>query len=361
MASRPPNFGPWPYGHAPADVFLDPDQGTINYGYFREYFDAVGLPLEVARACIGERYWSLRPSPPVGSVRFIALSALRRFVKLPPYHEVKHLLVEHTDIPGFTLSGPLSMWRGRNLFATSPCVFLSHRWRSTEEPDPDGERLAALLDRLAPRAAQPTAANQGEIYLWIDYACLPQRTGRAPLTAEDAASLRAGLASLPEIVKSCDLLVLDSPDYMERVWCYTELFVWLTKIAEVSDNLTGRPLFDSVLTRLSSSPAAPSRTQELLSSTQFVHENAAFRGFPGTADDLAAVYQPISTYCAGTIESAGYTLGAVDHEYVPHLIRFMCNSWYLLQQKHCTVADDRELCLQVITRALTFVNDTLRR
>ena len=54
---------------------------------------------------------------------------------------------------------------------------------------------------------------------------------------------------MPEIVKSCDILILDSSDYMDRVWCYTELFVWLTKLVEIESQLFGERIFGSVVSR----------------------------------------------------------------------------------------------------------------
>jgi hypothetical protein len=70
------------------------------------------------------------------------------------------------------------------------------------------------------------------VYLWIDYCCLPQdeTEGRSE---RDAVEFEAGLKAIADVVKSCDLLVIYSPDYMSRVWCYTELFTWLCKVREV--------------------------------------------------------------------------------------------------------------------------------
>jgi hypothetical protein len=256
------DFGPWPYGHALTDVFLDVERGTVNFEYFREYFDQVSLPMEIAKASLGDHYSQYELQGPVGCVRFVPLSTLRKFKRFPPYQDVRDELVDHTAIDGFMLSGPLSMWHGKNILARTPCVFISHRWQSPDEPDSDGAHLAAVLERLS--GVLSRADRTGfDVFLWIDYCCLPQRRGTKSLSAEDEASLRAGLAFLPEIVKSCDLMILHSPDYINRVWCYTELFVWLTKIAEIGDNLTGRPLYDSILTRHANADPVGAAVEEL--------------------------------------------------------------------------------------------------
>ena len=92
------------------------------------------------------------------------------------------------------------------------------------------------------------------------------------------------------------------------------------------------------------------------SSQSFVREYVAFRGYPGDPAALDAVYKPIFDYVTSAKDSAGYNMGAYEHEYLPELVAFMCNAWYLLQQKQCAVATDRDLCLKVITKALTFGN-----
>src|SRR5262249_34902067 len=149
-------------------------------------------------------------------VKFVRLSKLQTCNTLPTHAELKGELVDYRDIRGFTLSGPLSMWRGKNILATTPCIFVSHRWQLSDHPDPDGSHLRIILDRLKPVIAQ--AQNQGadDVYLWIDFCCLPQRTEGRALSPEDGETLQAGLAQLTEILKSCDLMVLDSPDYTNR-------------------------------------------------------------------------------------------------------------------------------------------------
>jgi len=56
MPNDPPRVGVYAYGHKATDVFLDPAAGTINFDYFKTYFDQVALPLELAKDCLGRSY-----------------------------------------------------------------------------------------------------------------------------------------------------------------------------------------------------------------------------------------------------------------------------------------------------------------
>jgi hypothetical protein len=103
-----------------------------------------------------------------------------------------------------------------------------------QEPDPDGTHCREVIERLDEHLALASAHADApdEIYLWIDYCC-PQAQGGKQFSDEDLEHLRAGLALLPNLVKSCELMIIDSPDFIERVWCHAELTVWLCKLAEI--------------------------------------------------------------------------------------------------------------------------------
>jgi hypothetical protein len=344
-----------------SDVFIDAKEGLINFEHFRDAFDSASLPMDLARATLGERFSQYeRPPAHAEFVKFIKLSTLQSQPRLPAHQDVYDELVDFRAVRDFKLSGPLSVWGSPNIFERSPCVFLSHRWMSPEHPDPDGVNLRKLLDRFAEIAPQGRDAAGREIYLWIDFCCLPQRW-RRPLLQDEAERLKSGLLSLPEIVKSCDLLIIDSPDYLDRVWCYTELFVWLCKLAEISSAQTVGPssLIRSVLTNHLFTPSSPGGHGH--QSDAAVVANLNFRGFGGSKDQLLQIYKPVGQYCFSAIDSAGYTLGAYDHEYVPELVGFMCDAWRILREKHCADPVDRELCLRVIVTALKFANTALWR
>jgi hypothetical protein len=194
------------------------------------------------------------------------------------------------------------------------------------------------------------------VYLWIDFCCLPQRRGKLSLSSEDRESFQSGLAKLAEILKSCDLMILDSPDYINRAWCYTELFVWLCKVAEVgyTENLEGSGIFESIQTRhLFNARHGQSDAHKFDKS---IHANLSIRGYGGLADDPLNIYKPLRDYVHTTIDSASYNMGAYEAEYLPALVLFMCDSWHALQERECADRNDIELCLQVIVKALEFVN-----
>ena len=314
--------------------------------------------MDLAQRCMGDRYSQFQgPKPDVSGIKFLNLSTLRNYDRLPSYAQLRDELIDHREIESFKLAGPLSMWPRDETIGKTPCIFLSHRWQSPEHPDPDGAHLRVIQEKLDGVKERSRNLTDSSIFLWIDYCCLPQRRGGQPLSDEDRESLHAGLMFLPEIVKSCDLMILHSPDYMDRVWCYTELFVWLSKIAEQSSHskLQGRPLFESIQTRktkdLDSLPAG-----KLFSPEEFILANLVYRGYGGAADELLEIYRPVLDYAQSAVDSASYTMGSYETEYIPQLIRFMCNAWHALQQKGCTLSEDLEICLSTIVRALKFVN-----
>jgi hypothetical protein len=307
-------FGPSPYGHEPSDVFIDPTAGTINYEYFKKYLDRAALPVELARECIGDAYW---PTPPganrgerLDAASFIRLSTLQECDSLPPFREVKDELVPYPDICDFTVAGPLSIWGGDNLLATTQCVFVSHRWLSPAHPDPSAVHFQDLKQRFCDSNGWQA---DGEVYLWIDFCCLPQRHGSIPLTHAEQELVRVALKQLTELVKSCELLILHSSDYLTRAWCYAELFVWLCKIAEM--RRSGVTMLDSRLVR--AEYRATGREDAMV-------EFLSARGFGGAPDDLVELLDVVEDYYSAALDSANYTLGSYGHEYVPDLIAFTC-------------------------------------
>ena len=345
-------FGPGSYEHSVDDVFTDFSGGKINFAYFKPNFDTVDLPMDLAKAALGDHYkqWA-GVDKSSHFIKFIPLSTLRTFDRLPSYETVKYQLVDHRDVVGFALASSLSIWGGQNLYATTPCVFISHRWVTHQEPDPDGLHCREVIERLdeLTTSASAQAGALDEIYLWIDYCCLPQAHGGEQLSDVDLERLRAGLALLPNLVKSCELMIIDSPDYIERVWCHAELTVWLCKLAEIRAVNTALPrsrLFGEV-----AMPKMkwPDPKKELVAFLEA-------RGYGGSPELLVQLNKVIDDYCNTAFDSASYTMGAYDIEYVPNLIGFMCTAWYRLEQLECAVDSDRGICLVAMVNALKFVN-----
>jgi len=343
-------YDPTKAGQPMNAMFVDVQRRLINYEYFQDYFDRLALPRALAEHCLRDVFEEdSRRGTSAEYVAFIRRSTLQRLERLPNHRDVQAELVDYRHIDNLVLQGPLSWWdEDHDSIDASPCVFVSHRWQSTDHPDPDGTTLRQILSRLE--------QIPGEVYLWIDYCCLPQsRAGTTP-TAEETWQLQRGLARMSEIVKSCDLLILYTEDYLDRVWCYTEIVVWMCRVAAAGSryNDDQTRLFRSALTRQLIPAARRSSGFHLREATV---ANLRFRGYAGTDDDLLAIYRPIDHYCSSMIESAHHHLGmsnAFDTEYLPTIIRFLGDTWTMLQDKQATQPDDVEICFRIIVDALKF-------
>lgn len=363
------DIGLYEYSQSMNDMFVDVENRVINFDFFQRYFDQVSLPADLAKACLGDLFHrNARQAKPVEFVKFLRLSTLRKQQRLPEYHEVYKDLVDYREIEGFALQGALSLWGGEDFFSDSPCVFVSHRWQSVDHPDPDGSQLEIILERLdgmlKKRSARPSwlksirGAAVEEVYLWIDFCCLPQSRGGQLLSRRDVEQFQIGLARLPEIVKSCDLMILYSPDYMTRAWCFSELFVWLCKLAEVGFTYNSKRtrLFRSALTKQlvgKNGLRSDGHTFD-----EAVTANLSFRGYGGSTEELLRVYKPIRRYCHTMADSANYHIaglsGGFDGEYLPAMVNFLCKSWFLLQRMDCSSRADIEICLHVIMDGLKY-------
>jgi hypothetical protein len=363
------DIGLYAWSQSKSDMFVDAENKVINFDFFQRYFDQVSLPVDLAKACLGDLFGSrARQIKSREFVKFIRLSTLRQYKRLPEYHEVRRDLVDYSKIKDFSLQGRLSWWGGEDIFSVSPCVFVSHRWLSIDHPDPHGSQLETILsrlDRMLKRDGQGPSQLQSqrrtaaeEVYLWIDFCCLPQSRGRNPLSHRSLEQFQIGLARLPEIVKSCDLMILYSPDYMTRAWCYSELFVWLCKLAEVGYTNNDNPskLFQSVQTRHSFSKDTTQSNRHIFDDS--VTANLAFRGYEGSTEELLRVYGPIREYCHDMADAAQYNIagmsGNFDAEYLPVMVNFLCKSWLILQRMGCSTRDDIEICLRVIIDGLKY-------
>ncbi len=155
-------------------------------------------------------------------------------------------------------------------------LFVSHRWESTGHPDPDGHQLKTiqtLLNAIVDVASAwilppvervrrlPSIRMHGlfhaalilgaiddsedednvwrdwdavvrriesvdlleNVGVWYDYACIPQTQKTSSAAA--AISLKQNLSQLPDLVRTCPLLILRRKDdrYNERGWCAAEV------------------------------------------------------------------------------------------------------------------------------------------
>lgn len=99
-----------------------------------------------------------------------------------------------------------------------PVLFISHRWNATDHPDPEARQLAKL------KALE-------HCFLIYDYSSFPQDTS-AP---EDEAALLEILSGMNSLIHR--VLVLASPDFLERGWCIYEYTVASMRASIVCDEL----------------------------------------------------------------------------------------------------------------------------
>lgn len=381
----PPDFPLYEYSASVDDLFSDVQRRKVDYSNFVGAFERVGIPHSLARRLIDACFV---PQEDAGEpfIKFVRLSTLRSCTRIPAFDEVEDDLVDHRNIDGFVLRGLLDWNGGTSLLENQSCIMVSHRWQSISHPDPRGEQLVRLLGRLdelsdpsaarsrltssAPqdgrdrRPSQPSRPrfvdhgqldelSDDDVYLWIDFSCLPPSSRPAPSDA--ALKGRTGLADIPGIVKSCDLLVLSSPDYLRRLWCYTELFIWLCMLHERDSFALGdHGLFRSVQSRSIVQPASMWAGM----SNEELHTNLRFRGFDGEQVDLLAIAEPLRRYTRSMGESGNYHVAGgspgFDAEYLMHMVRFVCSSWYVLNRLESTVEADVEICLELTIEALRY-------
>ncbi len=91
---------------------------------------------------------------------------------------------------------------------------VSHRWETPTEPDPKGEQLRALKERLA-------QMPQVE-YVWIDWACMPQ----GERTADEKADFKRMLPRINMLYLGCSVLLIVDNTYVSRFW--TQFEAWLS-------------------------------------------------------------------------------------------------------------------------------------
>ncbi|OBT96482.1 hypothetical protein VE01_05652 [Pseudogymnoascus verrucosus] len=93
------------------------------------------------------------------------------------------------------------------------CVFVSHFWRTTQHPDPEGLDLNLLRQDLADSRCS---------YVWVDWTCLPQ----GKLSDLQKYYFQVSLRKLPLLVRDCGYS-WRFPDFQPRLWILFEVACWL--------------------------------------------------------------------------------------------------------------------------------------
>lgn len=120
--------------------------------------------------------------------------------------------------------------------------FISHRWLSLQDPDPQGEQFALIKAKYA----QLKSEIQHSWGYWYDYACIPQRDGNGERTPEEEKLFQAALKVMHLLPSLSSNLVLFDSNYLGRAWCMME-WMCATKISPLpTEDQPFAPLFNLV-------------------------------------------------------------------------------------------------------------------
>ena len=98
-------------------------------------------------------------------------------------------------------------------------VFVSHRWITSTHPDPGGEQLAELQQRLISLA--DSDCGLASMLVFYDYCSLPQR----PRTPDEESGFYRDLGALEALSRLAHRFIILSEgyrDYLNRAWCFFE-------------------------------------------------------------------------------------------------------------------------------------------
>ena len=101
---------------------------------------------------------------------------------------------------------------------THPVLFISHRWESTDHPDPEGKQLAKL-------------SALRDCFVIYDYSSFPQDV----TTEEERAAQQLVLRNMGRLIER--VAVLKSADYIDRGWCLYEYMIASFKGSLVCDEI----------------------------------------------------------------------------------------------------------------------------
>lgn len=89
------------------------------------------------------------------------------------------------------------------------CFFVSHFWRTKEDPDPEGETLRLHQAELEP---------QEWSYIWVDWVCLPQH----PRSPSEEVYFNRGLWTMSGIIRNSGFIYF-YPPFKPRLWILYEI------------------------------------------------------------------------------------------------------------------------------------------
>ncbi|MEV1174259.1 hypothetical protein [Nonomuraea sp. NPDC049784] len=149
-----------------------------------------------------------------------------------------------------------------------PVLFISHRWETTDDPDPTGGQLNRLKELR-------------DCFFIYDYSSFPQ----LPRTAEEEAEFHRILQSMDELVRN--VVVLDGPGYLTRGWCVYEYLVASLNRTTVCDEVQ-----DPAFVALRDWVSTPTPfTSELRDGFESGQQNYKIRKILSCVNDILPIYR----------------------------------------------------------------------
>lgn len=145
---------------------------------------------------------------------FVAMSSLQRHEIVRDEHKLT-VMDALSDVDAFIVGG-------------KPVVFFSHQWTSFDAPDPTGvqfETMRSSLKEIASRRGWDP--NLKDVYVWVDYSCIPQRNHTTQMLAiRSLAAYASGASAFIVVAPTCDHSdtggACDAESYQMRMWCRAE-------------------------------------------------------------------------------------------------------------------------------------------
>ena len=108
-------------------------------------------------------------------------------------------------------------------------VFFSHQWTSFSHPDP-GNIQWAMMIKVARQLGRKVGKDDAAVWLWVDYACIPQANAGVQALAIAALPIYAGVTSAFVVVappvphSDIEGFTCNIDSYLSRAWCRMEQF-----------------------------------------------------------------------------------------------------------------------------------------
>ena len=152
-------------------------------------------------------------------LRFVDLRELGEFVRHESALERGKLRHLHT------------MREAAAFSAAHPVVFCSHQWLAFAHPDPAGVQHATLVAACEKLCAEQGFA-EGDLYVWLDYSCVPQSNRAMQLAAISslhayAACSKYFVAVVPPTAHCDTDAACDGGSYAGRGWCRLEQMAYV--------------------------------------------------------------------------------------------------------------------------------------